>query len=51
MAEPLATEAAKDLLAFLALAENEPLAAQAYKDCLKLGTSVIVCHLVMLMPQ
>ena len=41
----LATNACRDLITFLSLAENESSAAKAYQDCCKLGLPIMVCHL------
>ena len=43
--EALAAKACKDLIAFLAVAKNVIEAAEAFRDCVKCGRSVIVCHL------
>lgn len=45
VSEPLATNALRDLLAFLALAKDVVGAAKAFRDCVEFGRSVIVCHL------
>ena len=43
--EPGATQALRDLAAFLAISKNVPAAALALEDCAKLGLSIVVCDL------
>ena len=43
--EPGATQALRDLAAFLTIAKYVPAAALALEDCAKLGLSIVVCDL------
>lgn len=44
MVEPLAADAAKDLLVFLEIANDRPDAALALGECIELGLPIVVCQ-------
>ena len=42
---PIATNAMKDLIAFMSVAERVPEAADAYRECTEFGIPVLTCDL------